>query len=101
MIATPTGQCGWPSIPPCLQTHTCPLSQLGCPDLESNPRRAGEGSYFIFRERQTGWALIDLEKETLAKSNTGQGLKQQDVHDVMPGFTLASPFTLRTVLERK
>lgn len=90
--ATPAGQRGCPGAPSCLQTPTCPLSQLGWPDLESNPRRAGEGSYFIFRERQTGWALIDLEKETLAKSNTCRGLKQQDVHDVMPGFTLASPF---------
>lgn len=99
--ATPTRQQGCPGAPSCLQTHTCPLSQLGCPDLESNPGRAGEGGYFIFRERQTGWALIDLEKETLAKSNTRRGLKQQDVYDVMPGFPLASPFTLRTDLERK
>lgn len=63
--AMPAGQRGFPGAPSCLQTHTCPLSQL-----EPNPRRAGEGGYFIFRERQTGWALIDLEKETLAKSNT-------------------------------
>lgn len=92
---------GRPSAPSCLQTHTCPLSQLGCPDLEPNPRRSGEGGYFIyflFRERQTGWSFIDLEKETLAKLNTQQALKKQDVHDVMPGFTLVSPFIIRTDL---
>jgi len=58
-----------------------------------------EGGYFIFRERQTEQALIDLEKETLAKSNTHKCLKQQDVHDVMPGFTLPAPLTSRTGLE--
>lgn len=63
-----------------------------------------EGGYFIcflFRERQTGWAFINLEEETLAKSNTQQGLKKQDVQNVMPGFTLVPPLVIRTELERK
>lgn len=63
-----------------------------------------EGGYFIcflFRERQTGWAFISVEKETLAKSNTQRALKKQDVQDMVPGFTLVPPLIVRTELERK
>lgn len=55
----PTGQqvLGTPSCP---QTHTCPVSQPGCPDLESNPR--GEVILSSEKGKQDGHSSILRKK---------------------------------------